>query len=60
MRPDEQLKTDLIVLHGYVYDREGFDPAFSIALAKALKLIFPRATLPQLVEKQLDSLTTKS
>lgn len=57
MTTDEQLKTDLLVLHGFLSNRDGFHPCHSKAVAKALKILFPDDTLSTMVEKDLDSLS---
>lgn len=49
----KQTKTDLTSLHGYLYKREGWDPAFSKAVAIALKTMYPKDTHAQAVEDDI-------
>jgi hypothetical protein len=56
MRTDQQLLSDLLVLHGWLSDREGFPPAYAEAVAIATKRLFPKSTLSQGMENTLTNI----
>lgn len=51
---NKQLLTDLTILHGSIYNREGYDPAYAKSLAIATRRLFPKSTLSQAMQKDLE------